>query len=158
MASRTRGKSEKPAASDEHTSRPESPSKRGNANAQPQSTESSRDAGLPRSAAGIDFQPPPSRLPRASPTRQVITEATSQENSERQRRADPDPRQQHRPASSRPPPPPPPPWASHEGQGQQHYQAGAMPFPVPRSQQVRNALLCDLGPLERRVLGQHDSL
>jgi hypothetical protein len=127
----------KPAASNEHTSRQQSP-----ASDPSQSTESSRD--MPIGGAGIDFQPPPSlKMPRSSPKRQVVVaKVTSPENSERRRQADADQRQQHRQPSSRPPAP----WAIHEGQGQgqgQHpqqqqyppYQAGTMPFSVPRSQQ-----------------------
>jgi hypothetical protein len=132
MPSRPRGHAGKPAASDEHASRKQSPTD------QLQGTESSRE--MPKGASGIDFQPPPS-LPRSNPTRQVVTtKVTSPENSERRRQADADQRQQqhqqHRQPSSRPAPP----WAiQHEGQHppQQHahYQAGAMPFSVPRAQQ-----------------------
>jgi hypothetical protein len=135
MPSRSaRGLAGKPAASDEHTSRQQSP-----ASDPSQSTESSRD--MPIGGAGIDFQPPPSlKMARSSPARQVVVaKVTSPENSERRRRADADQRQQHRQPSSRPPAP----WAAiHEGQGQHPqqqqyppYQAGSMPFSVPRSQQ-----------------------
>jgi hypothetical protein len=135
----------KPAASDEHTSRQQSPAS--------DPSDSSRD--MPIGSAGIDFQPPPSlKNPRSSPTRQVVvaTKVTSPENSEKRRRFDSDQRQQHqqRQPSSRPQPAP---WSIHEGQGQHPqqqqyppYQAGAMPFSVPRSQQqVRYslAILCD---------------
>jgi hypothetical protein len=123
----------KPAASDEHTSRQQSP-----ASDPSHSADSSRD--MPIGGAGIDFQPPPSlKVRRSSPTRQVVVaKVTSPENPERRRRADADQRQQHRQPSSRPPAP----WSIHEGQGQHPqqqqyppYQAGTMPFSVPRSQQ-----------------------
>jgi hypothetical protein len=131
MPSRPRGHAGKPAASDEHASRKQSPTDPS------QGAEASRD--LPKGASGIDFQPPPS-LPRSTPTRQVVTaKVTSPENSERRRQVDADQRQQqqlHRQPSSRPAPP----WANiHEGpqhaQQHPHYQAGAMPFSVPRAQQ-----------------------
>jgi hypothetical protein len=149
----------KPAASDEHTSRQQSP-----ASDPSQSAESSRD--MPIGAAGIDFQPPPSqvpKLPRSSPTRQVVTaKVTSPENSERRRRTDAEQRQQHR--QQQPSSRPPAAWSIHEGQGpQQHaqqqqqqyppYQAGTMPFSVPRAQQqvrYRLVTLCDsLGSASR---------
>jgi hypothetical protein len=161
MPSRSsREHAEKPdASSDEHTSRQQSPA----SNPSQHSADSSRD--MPIGGAGIDFQPPPSlKMPRSSPKRQVVVaKVSSPENSERRRRVDTDQRQQqqqqHRQPSSRPPAP----WAIHEGQGQHPqqqqyppYQAGAMPFSVPRSQQqVRYslAILCDLLGLAPRFHG-----
>lgn len=124
----------KPAVSYEHTSRQQSP-----ASDPSQSADSSRD--MPIGGAGTDFQPPPSlKKPRISPTRQVVVaKVTSPENPGRRRQTEAEQRQQHRQPSSRPAP-----WSIHEGQGQHSqqqqqqyppYQAGTMPFAVPRAQQ-----------------------